>query len=120
MKHKISIFTNSFLENASIIELIKVFFTQKYSLIDFNIFTNSDGWENQKYAVFLDYYMHNYDGTVVFLNYQDLIQHDNLLSKDIYLYVDINDCVSQKLDRKTLNQYKLLTNNNAKIEEIQL
>lgn len=120
MKHKISVFTNNFSEYSSTIELIKAFFTEKYALIDFNIFTNSDGWENQNHAVLLDYYMHNYDGVIVFLNYQDLIQHDNLLSKDIYLYVDINDCISEKLDRKTLNQYKLLTNNNTRIEEIQL
>ena len=120
MTHKISVFTNNVSEYASTIELIKVFFAQKYGVIDFNIFTNSDGWDNQNNAVLLDYYMHNYDGIIVFLNYQDLIQHDNILSKDIYLYVDFNDCVSQKLDRKILNQYRLLINNNTNIEEIQL
>ena len=119
MKNSIAIHSTNITNDSLIIEKLKNFILKEYKTFDFFIFTDSlDSSSDRHYGVLLEFYMKCYKGSVVFLEFENYLQHKDTILGQSILYLDKDKIISQNIDKAMLVGCKIITQNNNELEWI--
>jgi len=103
-----SVFSDSLIEDKSLILEIKNFINHDYPCSDFTVFSSSNNTsEYIEFAILVSFYLRFFNGDVVFLHIDDYYAHkDHILGRPI-LYLDSNNM--EQVDRNSIKGCDILT-----------
>lgn len=110
-----SIFTDDIKTNIDLIDKIKNFLLKQYATIDFVVFTNNISYGISNNAILTIFYMIAYNGTIIFLNFDDYLQYKDSTTNAI-IYMTQED--ASHIDRSSIKGCKILTEINNELEWI--
>lgn len=116
-KNTLAIFTNqNDDDHVNHINTIYDFFKDQYE--DFVVISDENDLINQHYAVIPSIHLKFFQGTVVFLSINTYLEKNDILANDIYVLTSTQDILSNHVPKNRLNDIKVLTIQEDKIEVI--
>lgn len=103
-------------EYINYVDTIYNFFQDQYE--DFVIISDENDSIKSNYAVIPSIHLKFFQGTVVFLSVKTHLEKNDILADEIYVVTSVGDIIANHIPKNRLNNIKILSIQNNKIEVI--